>query len=239
MSDAPILKVKNVQAFYGSIPALHDVSFTVAKGGITAVLGANGAGKTTILRAISGLIRVAGVITYEGKSLVGRRSDKIAAGGIAHVPDGRGTFGSMTVEENLLLGAYTRRNKKEIAADLALIYERFPVLKERRLQTAATMSGGEQQILAISRALMLKPRLMLLDEPSFGVAPLVVKNIFNILRTINKDLGVSMLLVEQNAEVALEIAKNAFLLETGRVIVSGTVDALLADDKIRHSYLGY
>jgi branched-chain amino acid transport system ATP-binding protein len=234
-----LIEVKDLRAFYGVTPALHGISFSVEKGGITAILGANGAGKTTTLRAISGLIRGEGSILLEGQSLLGMSPDKITASGIAHVPDGRGTFNTMTVEENLLLGAYTRRDRPQVVHDIDTMYTYFPRLKERRTQQAGTLSGGEQQMLAIARALMLKPRLLLLDEPSFGVAPLVVKSIFKILRKINEDAKVGILLVEQNAALALDFADQAFLLETGRVILSGSASSLLTDDTIRRSYLGY
>ncbi|WP_341886972.1 ABC transporter ATP-binding protein [Variovorax sp. YR752] len=233
-----LMSIRGLRAFYGATQALHGVDVDVARGGVTAILGANGAGKTTTLRAISGLVRAEGAIELEGKPLLGLRPDRITACGIAHVPDGRGTFNAMSVEENLYLGAYTRKDRIEVAADIERVYVHFPRLKERRTQQAGMLSGGEQQMLAISRALMLKPRILLLDEPSFGVAPLVVRNIFDILHDIISSKGVSVLLVEQNANLALEIADRAFLLETGRVVLSGSSDELRRNDTIRRSYLG-
>lgn len=233
-----LISIRGLCAFYGSTQALYGIDIDVARGGVTAILGANGAGKTTTLRSISGLVRAQGVIQMEGRPLVGMRPDRIALCGIAHVPDGRGTFNAMTVEENLQLGAYTRKNHVEVEEDIERLYGHFPRLKERRTQQAGMLSGGEQQMLAISRALMLRPRMLLLDEPSFGVAPMVVRNIFDILRDINATSGVSVLLVEQNANLALDIADQAYLLETGRVVLSGPTDELRSDDTIRRSYLG-
>lgn len=237
MTSAAI-EIRGLCAFYGATQALHGVDFTVERGGVTAILGANGAGKTTTLRAISGLVRAEGSITLDGQPLLGMRPDRVAKFGVAHVPDGRGTFNGMTVEENLWLGAYTRNDKAGIEEDIEKVYAHFPRLKERKSQQAGMLSGGEQQMLAISRALMLRPRVLLLDEPSFGVAPLVVANIFDILRDINSAMGVSVLLVEQNAVLALDIADRAFLLETGKVVLSGTSDELRKDDTVRRSYLG-
>ena len=234
-----ILKASRLQAFYGPIRALHEIDFEVEAGGITTVLGANGAGKTTTLRAVCGMIRVQGEISFDGMRLDGKSTEEIVRLGIAHVPDGRGTFTGLTVEENLRLGAYVRRDRVEVARDFENIYEHFPRLKERREQQAGTLSGGEQQMLAISRALMLRPRLMLLDEPSFGLAPLVVREIFQIMERINRESGVSMLLVEQNASLALDLADHAYLLETGRVVISGEAKVIRDDEQVRRSYLGY
>ena len=234
----PAIEIRGLRAFYGTTQALHGVDCTVERGGVTAILGANGAGKTTTLRAISGLVRAEGSIILDGKSLLGMRPDRIAASGVAHVPDGRGTFNAMSVEENLQLGAYTRNDKLGIEEDIGKLYAHFPRLKERRLQQAGMLSGGEQQMLAISRALMLRPSILLLDEPSFGVAPMVVASIFEILRDINSSMGVSVLLVEQNAVLALDIADRAYLLETGKVVISGSSDELRKDDTVRRSYLG-
>jgi branched-chain amino acid transport system ATP-binding protein len=206
---------------------------------ITALLGANGAGKTTTLRAICGMVRTEGVIRFAGDPIQGRKTEDIARLGIAHVPDGRGTFLHLTTEENLRLGAYPRRDRPAVERDLERMYAYFPRLKERRLQQAGTLSGGEQQMLAVSRALMLAPKLMLLDEPSFGLAPLVVKELFGILRSINAEERVSMLLVEQNAAMALELADHACVLETGRMVLSGGAQELKRDDAVRRSYLGY
>lgn len=234
-----LLSVTGLQAFYGHTQALHGVNFEVAEGGITALLGANGAGKTTTLRSVCGMVRTEGTIQYDGRRLGGMATEDIVRLGIAHVVEGRGTFVNFTVEENLRLGAYTRGDKRQVNADIERVYRYFPVLRERRTQQAGTLSGGEQQMLAISRALMLRPRLMLLDEPSFGLAPLVVEEIFSILGTINREDGVSMLLVEQNALMALGLADHAFLLETGRVVMSGEAKTIQQNEDVRRSYLGY
>ena len=237
MSD--ILTVESLEASYGPTKALHGLDFNVADGGITTLLGANGAGKTTTLRAVCNMVKTRGVVKFSGRQITGKSTEDIARLGIAHVVEGRGTSVSMTVEENLRLGAYIRKDKTEIARRTEEVFGYFPVLKERRRQQAGLLSGGEQQMLAISRGLMLLPKLLLLDEPSFGLAPLIVEEIFNILRSINKDSGVSMLLVEQNASLALELADYAYLLETGRVVMSGPADEILRDDSGRASYLGY
>jgi branched-chain amino acid transport system ATP-binding protein len=208
-------------------------------GGITTILGANGAGKTTTLRAVCQAVQTTGSITFLDKRIDGKATEDIVRAGIAHVPDGRGTFTALTVEENLKLGAYTRKDRHEVQADLERMYSRFPRLKERFRQQAGTLSGGEQQMLAISRALMLRPRLLLLDEPSFGLAPLIVKEIFEIMRQINQEDQVSMLLVEQNAALALNLADHAYLLETGKVVLSGPAADIKADESIRRVYLGY
>jgi len=236
---AGLLEVKDLRAGYGSTPVLHNVALEVAEGGITTVLGANGAGKTTLLRALCGMIKSAGQIRLQGQAIVGRATEDIVRLGVAHVPDGRGTFLDLTTEENLKLGAYTRKDKRAVAEDLERIFGYFPRLRERRHQQAGTLSGGEQQMLAISRALMLRPRLLLLDEPSFGLAPLVVQDIFRIMRRINEEQGVSMLLVEQNATLALDLADHVYLLETGRVVVSGPSSVIRNDEAVRRSYLGY
>ncbi len=234
-----ILEVENLEAFYGRTKALHGVSFSLEEGGITTVLGANGAGKTTTLRAISAMVRTAGAIHFAGNRIDGRTTESIVALGIAQVPEGRGTFVDLTVEENLRLGAYARRDKRGLNEDMERVFGYFPILRDRRRQLAGTLSGGEQQMLAVSRALMLRPRLLLLDEPSLGLAPLVVREIFRILQAINREAGVSVLLVEQNAALALDLADHVFLLETGRMILSGTSDILKQNDAIRRSYLGY
>jgi branched-chain amino acid transport system ATP-binding protein len=233
-----LLEVSGLKAAYGPTEVLHGIDFGLEPGRITAVLGANGAGKTTTLRAICQMVRTSGSVLFEGKQLVGRATEEVVRLGVAHVPDGRGTFTALSVEENLRLGAHVRRDKERVAADLEKMYSRFPRLGERRHQQAGTLSGGEQQMLAISRALMLRPKLLLLDEPSFGLAPKIVAEIFRILRAINADDGVSMLLVEQNAKLALELADRAYLLETGRVAMSGTSDQLMADESVRRAYLG-
>jgi branched-chain amino acid transport system ATP-binding protein len=236
---AAILEVEGLEAFYGRNRALQGVSFALEEGSITTLLGANGAGKTTTLRAISAMVRTAGTIRFAGQRIDGRATEDIVALRIAHVPEGRGTFVDLTVEENLRVGAYARRDRGAAAVDLERVFGYFPILRERRRQLAGTLSGGEQQMLAISRALMLRPRLLLLDEPSLGLAPLVVREIFRILRAINREGQVTLLLVEQNASLALGLADHVFLLETGKIVLSGPSDVLRQDDAIRRSYLGY
>jgi branched-chain amino acid transport system ATP-binding protein len=233
-----LLEVKGLTASYGATEVLHGVSFALQPGKITAILGANGAGKTTTLRAICQMVRTAGSVLFDGQQLVGRATEEVVRLGVAHVPDGRGTFTALSVDENLRLGAHVRRDKDQVPADIEKMYSRFPRLGERRHQQAGTLSGGEQQMLAISRALMLKPKLLLLDEPSFGLAPKIVAEIFRILRGINNEDHVSMLLVEQNAKLALELADRAYLLETGRVALSGSSQELMADESVRRAYLG-
>ena len=234
-----LLEVRALEAFYGATQALFGIDFDLEEGGITALLGANGAGKTTTLRALCQAVKTRGSIRFDGKPIEGRATEDVVRLGVAHVPDGRGTFGALSVEDNLRLGAYTRRDKTAAATDMERAYQRFPRLKERRHQQAGTLSGGEQQMLAISRALMLKPRLLLLDEPSFGLAPLIVAEIFDILGEINREEKVSMLLVEQNASLALELASHAYLLETGRVALSGPSEEIRRDEAVRKAYLGY
>lgn len=234
-----LLDVANLSAWYGPNQVLFDLNFQLNVGGITTILGANGAGKTTTLRAVCQAVQTTGSITFLDKRIDGKATEDIVRAGIAHVPDGRGTFTALTVEENLKLGAYTRKDRHEVQADLERMYSRFPRLKERFRQQAGTLSGGEQQMLAISRALMLRPRLLLLDEPSFGLAPLIVKEIFEIMRQINQEDQVSMLLVEQNAALALNLADHAYLLETGKVVLSGPSADIKADESIRRVYLGY
>jgi branched-chain amino acid transport system ATP-binding protein len=240
MSDTDsILKVRGLHAQYGNTKVLHGIDFDVRKGGITTILGANGAGKTTTLRAMCGMVNTQGEILLGGDRIDGKATESIVRMGVAHVPDGRGTFLNFTVEENLRIGAYTRKDKAQVQADYERMYDYFPRLRERRRQQAGTLSGGEQQMLAVSRALMLKPRLLLLDEPSFGLAPLIVQELFEIFRAINKSDGISMLLVEQNAALALRLADHAYLLETGRVVISGTAESIRNDESVRRSYLGY
>jgi branched-chain amino acid transport system ATP-binding protein len=234
-----LLEIRGLEAYYGATKALHGLDLVLDAGGITAVLGANGAGKTTTLRGLCGMIRTAGEVRFCGERIDGWATEDIVRQGIAHVPEGRGTFVHLTVEENLRLGAYLRRDRSVIASDLDAVYAHFPRLSERRRQQAGTLSGGEQQMLAISRALMLRPKLLLLDEPSFGLGPLIVQEIFEIMRAVNREQKVSMLLVEQNASLALALADHAYLLETGRVVVSGTSAAMSSDETIRRSYLGY
>jgi len=234
-----LLEVSGLNAYYGNTQALFGIDFSLEEGSVTAILGANGAGKTTTLRALCQITRTTGSIKLDGQELAGKSTERIVRLGVGHVPDGRGTFTGLTTEENLRLGAITRRDRAEVSLDLERMYARFPRLKERRHQQAGTLSGGEQQMLAISRALMLRPRLLLLDEPSFGLAPLIVVEIYRILREINEQDKVSMLLVEQNASIALDLAHEAYLLETGRVAVSGPSETIKGDETIRRSYLGY
>jgi branched-chain amino acid transport system ATP-binding protein len=236
---AALLEVEALEAFYGQSQVLFGVDVRLEQGSIATILGANGAGKTTALRAISALVRTRGRIAFDGRRIDGRSTEAIARLGVAHVPEGRGTFLRLSVAENLRLGAYGRSDGAGIRADLERVHGYFPVLAERRQQQAGTLSGGEQQMLAIARALMLRPRLMLLDEPSFGLAPLVIKDIFAILSRINRDDGVTILLVEQNARLALDLARHAYLLETGRVVLAGPAAELRADDAVRRAYLGY
>jgi len=233
-----ILTAKGLKAFYGPIEALHGIDFEVEEGGVTALLGANGAGKTTTLRAICGMVRREGALTFKGRPLNARAPEEVARLGVAHVPDGRGTFTDLTVAENLRLGAYTRRDRTGARDDLEKMFDYFPRLAERYHQQAGTLSGGEQQMLAISRALLLKPSLLLLDEPSFGLAPLIVAEIFRILREINEKEGMSILLVEQNAHLALDLATRAYVLETGNVAVGGLASDIASDDAVRRAYLG-
>jgi branched-chain amino acid transport system ATP-binding protein len=234
-----LLEVKGLKASYGATQVLYDLDFKLAQGEITAILGANGAGKTTTLRAICQAVKTGGSVLFDGQQLVGKSTESVVRMGVAQVPDGRGTFTAVSVEENLKLGAYVRKDRAGIADDIEKAYARFPRLKERRHQQAGTLSGGEQQMLAISRALMLRPRLLLLDEPSFGLAPLIVAEIFRIMRKINEEEKVSMLLVEQNANIALDVAHHAYLLETGRIAVSGPSQQIKNDETIRRVYLGY
>ncbi len=236
--ETPLLEAVGLHAAYGDTRVLHGIDFAVAPGGVTTLLGANGAGKTTTLRAISGMLSTQGEIRFDGARIEGQPTETIARRGIAHVPDGRGTFMELTVEENLRLGAYTRRDR-EIGADTERMFGYFPKLRERLHQQAGTLSGGEQQMLAIARALLLRPKLLLLDEPSFGLAPLIVREIFDIMRRIIADQGVSILVVEQNANLALAIADRAYLLETGRIVMSGPAAEIQKDEAIRRSYLGY
>ena len=234
-----LLELEEVTAGYGSIKALHGVTIAVEPGEIVALLGANGAGKTTTLRAISGMVSRGGNISFEGKSLRGVPAQETARRGIGHVPEGRGTLVQLSVWDNLRMGAYTRRDSAQVKKDYEVVFGQFPILKERRHQTAGTLRGGEQQMLAIARALMARPKLLLLDEPSLGLAPMVVKGIFEIVSAINKADGVAVLLVEQNANLALKLAHRAYLLETGRVAAHGDAKKMASDETIRRSYLGY
>jgi branched-chain amino acid transport system ATP-binding protein len=234
----PLLELSGVSARYGPLQALHGVNLTVGEGEVVAVLGANGAGKTTTLRAISGTVRTAGDVAFAGKRLP-RRPDAVARAGIAHVPEGRGTFGELSVADNLRLGAHVRRDRAGIRSDRARVLERFPILRERLGQAAGTLSGGEQQQLALARALMQRPRLLMLDEPSLGLAPRVVADLFRIVGDLNEQEGLSVLVVEQNATLALERSARAYVLEVGRVAVAGASPELRRHESIRRSYLGY
>jgi branched-chain amino acid transport system ATP-binding protein len=234
-----LLELTDVTARYGSVTALHGVTLRVGAGEAVAVLGANGAGKTTTLRAISGTVRRGGAIAFQGRSIVRRSPEAIAREGIAHVPEGRGTLTDLTVRENLRLGAYTRRDRAAVKEDEQRVLGYFPRLQERRDQRAGTLSGGEQQMLALARALMLRPRLLLLDEPSLGLAPIVVAEIFRIVGELNEREGLAVLVVEQNAVLALEASARAYVLEVGKVAVEGNSTALQRDESVRRSYLGY
>ena len=232
-----MLKVNNINVYYGSIHAVKDVSFEVHQGEVVTLIGANGAGKSTILQTVSGLLRSkTGSVEFLGEALDGVPAHKVVSKGLAHVPEGRRVFLQMTVEENLEMGAYTRPNI-EIADSIADVYERFPRLKERRKQIAGTLSGGEQQMLAMGRALMSKPQLLMLDEPSMGLAPLLIEQIFSIIKELH-DAGTTILLVEQNAQMALSVADRGYVLETGRIVTTGTGAQLLNDDAVKKAYLG-
>ena len=234
-----LLEVRDLHARYGNTQVLHGLNLDVAEGQVTALLGANGAGKTTTLRALCQLmVQTTGSIRLDGQAIDTRNTEQIARAGVGHVPDGRGTFMALTTEENLRLGAFSRPSRDGMADDMEKVYQYFPRLRERHAQQAGTLSGGEQQMLAIGRALMGRPRLLLLDEPSFGLAPLVVKDIFAIMRRINQEQGVSILLVEQNAKLALDMADTAYLLETGRVVLSGPSSDMRNNDAVRRAYLG-
>ena len=236
---AALLEARKLTASYGSTQVVHGIDLSIEEGGITTLLGANGAGKTTTLRALCGMVKTSGEVLFAGKRIDGRATEDIVRLGVAHVPDGRGTFGSLTTEENLKLGAYVRKDKAAVEADYERMYGYFPRLKERRTQQAGTLSGGEQQMLALARALMLRPRLLLMDEPSFGLAPLVVKEIFRIMKAINAQEKMTILLVEQNAAMALDVADDAYLMETGTLVLSGPAAQVKQDEAVRRSYLGY
>ncbi len=233
-----MLKIKGIDVYYGNIQALRGVSLEIEQGEIVTLIGANGAGKSTLLKTISGLLKPKhGEILFAGESIGGKVAQAIVKKGISHVPEGRRVFSNMTVEENLELGAYLRKDKQGIRADFEKVYQLFPRLYERRKQQAGTLSGGEQQMLAMGRALMARPKLLLLDEPSMGLAPLLVKTIFRIIEEINQN-GTTILLVEQNANMALSVARHAYVIETGRIVSAGTADDLIQSDQIRKAYLG-
>jgi branched-chain amino acid transport system ATP-binding protein len=234
-----LLELQGVQASYGPIKALHGVDIEVEQGAMVALLGANGAGKTTTLRSISGMVRTAGRVRFDGRDIVNKAPEDVARLGVAHVPEGRGTLAQLTVWENLQMGAYLRRDRRRIREDLERICGYFPWIRERQRQVAALLSGGEQQMLAIARALMLRPRLLLLDEPSLGLSPMVVREIFGIVEAIRREQGLTVLIVEQNANLALQVASRAYLLEVGRVVLEGGSDELARSDSVRRSYMGY
>lgn len=233
-----VLEVNNLKAGYGRISVLQGISLAVKDGSIAVLLGANGAGKTTTLRAISGLLKSEGEILLDGQDINGKSADSIARMGVAHAAEGRGTFTDLTVEENLRVGAFRRKDKAEISLDLEKMYDLFPRLRERRTQKAGSLSGGEQQMLAVGRALMLRPRVMLLDEPSLGLAPVIINTLFETFSHVNRELGVSMLIVEQNANLALQIAHDAYVLESGSITLSGPAKEIASLDGIRAAYLG-
>ncbi len=233
----PLLEVRDLEAGYGPVQVLRGMSFTVDPGEVVVILGANGAGKTTTIRAVSGMIDTKGSVVVDGTSVGGKNPEDIVRMGVAHVPQGRGTFVDLTVEENLRLGAYARKDS-EVAADMDRWFEVFPRLEERREQVAGGMSGGEQQMLAIARAAMSRPRLLLLDEPSLGLAPLVTQELFRQLQALNEHEGTALLVVEQNANLALSIAERGYVLEAGTIVASGTAAELQADESVRKAYLG-
>jgi branched-chain amino acid transport system ATP-binding protein len=233
-----LLEVSDLRAGYGQVNVLHEIELVVDDGEIVVVLGANGAGKTTTMRAISGTIHRSGNITFDGRSIVSASADAIVRAGIAQVPQGRGTFPELSVHDNLRIGAYTRRDGGE-AADVDYWFQKFPRLAERRDQRAGSLSGGEQQMLAIARAVMSKPKLLLCDEPSQGLAPLIVQDMFTTIESLSKEHGIAVLLVEQNANLAMHIAHRVYLLETGRIVASGDAETISSDDSIRKAYLGY
>jgi branched-chain amino acid transport system ATP-binding protein len=234
-----LLELTAIEASYGPIKALHGISAYVDQGSIVALLGANGAGKTTTLRAISGMVRTTGRINFDGQDITGYRPEEVSRLGVAHVPEGRGTLSQLTVWENLRMGAYVRRDGNGIKEDFERVMGYFPWIKDRRNQVAALLSGGEQQMLAIARGLMLRPKMLLLDEPSLGLAPIVVRDIFRIVQAINQEQSLTVLIVEQNAGLALQIAQRAYVLEVGRVVLEGDSEELARDESVRKSYLGY
>ena len=232
-----LLEVEGLEAGYGPVTVVRDLAFSVEEGQVVTILGANGAGKTTTLRALSGVARASGRVDFDGEALIGRPPESIVRRGIAHVPEGRGNFADLTVEENLRLGAYVRKDGEQVREDIRRCYGYFPRLEERSTQAAGSLSGGEQQMLAIARGLMLRPRLMLLDEPSHGLSPLITREVFKILREIVEE-GTTLLIVEQNANLVLEFADHAYVLETGQLVLDGSADEIGSDEGVRRSYLG-
>jgi branched-chain amino acid transport system ATP-binding protein len=233
-----LLEVEDLHAGYGDVTILREVSFSVEEGQVAAILGPNGAGKTTTLRAVSGILKPAGRVTFDGHDLVGMKPDAIARLGLAHVPEGRGTFAALTVEENLRVGAYLRSDSKGVSEDIERCFTYFPRLRERKADHAGNLSGGEQQMLAVARGLMLKPRLILLDEPSLGLAPVLTKELFRILGDMVREQSTTMLVVEQNANLVLGMADYAYVLEAGRIVLDGDADQIRGEDAVRHAYLG-
>jgi branched-chain amino acid transport system ATP-binding protein len=238
VTGSPLLEVRELRAGYGPVRVLHGLDFVIGEGEVVVILGANGAGKTTTIRALCGMIPSQGDITFKGERIAGKRPEVVCKAGVAHVPQGRGTLNDLSVDENLQIGAFTRRDG-EVKADMERWYQTFPRLAERRGQAAGSMSGGEQQMLAIARALMSRPTLLLLDEPSLGLAPMVTQEVFARLTDVNRELGTTILCVEQNANLALSIASRGYVLETGQIVISGTADQLRADESIRKAYLGF
>lgn len=239
MTSSPMLSIRNVETFYGAVMAIRGVSLDVEEGKIVTILGANGAGKSTLLKTISGVMDPEkGKITFEGEEIQGREPDKIVRKGVVHVPEGREIFPFLSVAENLMMGAYTRSDKSNFAADVEMVHSYFPILKERASQQAGYLSGGQQQMLAIGRGLMGKPKLMMLDEPSLGLSPILVQEIFAIIRRLNEEQGVTILLVEQNANVALRAADYGYVLEIGRIVMDDTAEKLLASEDVQEFYLG-
>jgi branched-chain amino acid transport system ATP-binding protein len=235
----PLLEIRNLEARYGAVKALHGVSLRVEEGEIVALLGANGAGKTTTLRAVSGAVRKSGEVKFDGRSVARRSPEAVARLGVAHVPEGRGLFGELTVWENLRMGAYVRGERKTLKQEAPRVFGYFPWMEQRRDQQAGTLSGGEQQMVALARALVSRPRLLMLDEPSLGLAPTVVRELFTIISQLNTEEGVAVLVVEQNAIAAMDVSARAYVLEVGRVAVEGTSDELRRHEGVRKSYLGY
>jgi branched-chain amino acid transport system ATP-binding protein len=234
-----LVEVEGLHASYGPVHVLEGLDFSIEKGRRVAMLGPNGAGKTTVLRALSGMVKTSGKVNFDGESLIGTPTAAIARRGVAHVPEGRGTLATLSVEENLRLGAYVRGDAAAVREDLGRCYGWFPRLEERRRQQAGSLSGGEQQMLALARALMLRPRLLMLDEPSLGLAPIVTRELFRVLGEICDEQGMTVLLVEQNANLALDFADHAYVLESGRIALSGEADRIKGDENVRRSYLGY
>jgi branched-chain amino acid transport system ATP-binding protein len=234
-----LLEVEGLRAGYGEVRVIQGIDFSVEQGQRVAMLGPNGAGKTTVLRALSGMVTTSGRVEFDGRSVVGTATADIARRGVAHVPEGRGTFPKLSVDENLKLGAYVRHDGSAVHEDIGRCYGWFPRLEERRRQQAGNLSGGEQQMLAVARALMLRPRLLMLDEPSLGLAPIVTRELFRVLGEICDEQGMTVLLVEQNANLALDFADQAYVLESGRIALEGEADRIKGDDEVRRSYLGY